>query len=126
MNNNIINILNKISFVVLGAVLTAAIFIFLFSGLWKYRALNKALDDVSRADYDVSAYNCVDFSKDAVAVLDSKNINSNIVVIKEDPNSSKTHTVIGVWIDPQNGQFVSGAKYVGEYNELKTKFGWAK
>lgn len=126
MNNNIINILNKISFIILGAVLTAAIFLFLFSGLWKYRALNKAIEDVSRSDYDITTYNCVDFSQDAVTKLKSRNINSNVVVIKQDPNSSETHAVIGIWIDPQNGQLVSNSEYVGDYTNLKTKFGWAK
>jgi len=126
MNNHTINILNKISLVILGALLASAIFLFLFSGLWKYRAINKALEEVSKPAYNVTAYNCVDFSRDAVATLEAKNIDSNIIVIKEDPTSSNTHAVIGVWIDPQNGQFVSNAQYVGDYSELKNQYGWAK
>ena len=120
------NILNKSLFALLGAGVTAAVFLLLFSGLWKYRALDAALKAASKPSYNSSTYNCVDFSKDAVAKLEADNINSNIVVIKQDPNSPKTHTVIGVWIDPQNGQFVSGAEYVGAYNELKSQYGWAR
>lgn len=120
------NILNKSLFVLLGAGVSTAVFLVLFSGLWKYRALDSALKSASKPDYDLSTYNCIDFSKDATKKLESENINSNIVVIKQDPNSSKTHTVIGVWIDPQNGQFVSGAEYVGEYTELKNQYGWAR
>jgi len=120
------NILNKSLFVLLGAGISVAVFLVLFSGLWKYRALDTALKAASKPDYDSATYNCIDFSKDAAKKLEEDNINSNIVVIKQDPNSSKTHTVIGVWIDPQNGQFVSGAEYVGEYTALKNQFGWAK
>jgi hypothetical protein len=120
------NILNKSLFALLGAGVTFAIVLILFSGLWKYRALDTALKAASKPDYNSSTYNCVDFSKDAVSKLKTNNIESNIVVIKQDPNSPKTHTVIGVWIDPQNGQFVSGAEYMGEYNELKNQFGWAR
>lgn len=126
MKHDTIQLLNKLSLIVLGAVITAAIFLFLFSGLWKYRELNKTLDQVSKANYDITAYNCIDFSLDAVDTLKSKNINSNVVVIKKDPNSKQTHAVIGVWIDPQDGQIVSGSQYVGDYSELKNQFGWAK
>lgn len=118
------NILNKSLFVLLGAGIAVAVFLVLFSGLWKYRALDTALKAASKPNYDLYTYNCIDFSKDAKAKLEADNINSNIVVIKQNPNSPKTHTVIGVWIDPQNGQFVSGAEYVGEYTTLKNQFGW--
>lgn len=124
MKSNITKILYKLLLILLGAGISTAVFVILFSGLWKYRALDQTLKETIKASYNITEYNCVNFSEDAVTQLRSHNINSNVVVIKQNPTDSKTHAVVGVWIDPQNGKLVSNAEYVGDYTELSNKFGW--
>ena len=120
------NILNNLLFVLAGIGIASAVFLILFSGLWKYRAIDQVMNETKKSNYDLTAYNCINFSKDAVLKLQSKNINSNIIVIKEDPTKAETHAVIGIWLDPQNGNFITNSEYVGDYTELKSQFGWAR
>lgn len=117
--------LSRVLYLAIGAGIASAVFLILFSGLWKYRALENAIESAGEHKYDIASYNCVDFSQDAQEQLKSENIGSNVVVIQKDINSKTTHAILGVWIDPQTGEFVSDSKYLGDYNELKNQFGWA-
>jgi hypothetical protein len=115
--------INKFTYVLLGAVIASSFLVFYFHGLFKYFPLEKTLQKASSKQYDYSNYNCVNFSKDAVSMLHNQGIGSNIIVIQKQ-NSNNTHALISVWFDPQTGKMVSVENYIGEYNELKNKFGW--
>lgn len=119
------NVWQNLSLVILGAALATEIFLYLFFDLWQYQKIDQAVKAADKREYDVLEYNCVDFSQEAVQNLKNQNISSNIVVIKQDPSSPDTHAVICIYIDPQTGEIVSGAEYVGLYNELKTQYGWS-
>lgn len=108
---------------VLGAVVASLLFMIAFSDLWKYRKLDQVLKQTGTKAYHEENYNCVDFTTEAKSKLSEKNIASNIIVVKKDENS--THALISVWFDPQTGEFAEKSDYLGDYNELKNKFGWA-
>jgi hypothetical protein len=81
--------------------------------LYKYVPLDNVLQEMSKREYDLENYNCVNFSKDAQLKLKNKNINSTIIV---GTNGTKyDHAYLGVWIDPINGEFVQGYNFKEVY-----------
>lgn len=117
--------IEKTAIFTLGVLVASFVFIYLFSDLWKYRALDQTIKQASAHEYDVIDYNCVDFSNSAVSLLKNQNIEANTVVIKS-ADSTGTHAVVSVFIDPQTGQFVTNASYLGNYNDLQNQYGWAR
>ncbi len=98
----------------IGVVVTSLVCVYLFHGLYKYRSLEDALEEVSQHPYDEFTYNCVNFSQDAVKQLQENNISSSIIIGYKE-GETFNHAFIGVWIDPQTTEFVT------EYNYIKTK-----
>jgi hypothetical protein len=90
----------------------------------KYQILEDDMAVISKRTYDREKYNCADFSRDLVALLKNDGILANVAVIKRpnDPDG-EYHAVVGVWFEPQSGEFVAEGRYVGELNELKAR-GW--
>ncbi len=78
----------------------------------KYSPIVEVMDEVQKHDYDINTYNCVDFSRDAQRRLKEKGIGSTLIVgYKKD--SPVNHAYIGVWIDPQTGEFVNDYNFYG-------------
>ncbi len=122
----LLKVIKNLTIFFLGFFTAIILVLYFFSDLLKYREVEATLLEIQKNKYDPETYNCVNFSQDAVKSLKQKNIESNVVVIKQ-PGQQTGHAVIGLWIiDPQNGEFINGADYIGDYDQLKKKLGWSK
>ena len=82
--------------------------------LQKYRPLENVLKEMAEKDYDIDNYNCINFSKDANEKLIYQGINSSII-IGENDNKEYTHAFLGIWIDPQTGNYVTDYTFKDVY-----------
>lgn len=83
--------------------------------LYKYVPLDNVLQEMSKREYDLENYNCVNFSKDAQLKLKGKGINSTIIVGTR--GTKYDHAYLGVWLDPQTGEFVQEYQFKSLYEE---------
>jgi len=125
MKINYLNFIEKTCYILIGSLLAILVLYSLFGDLLKYQPVENSLNQLKDSQYDNIHYNCVDFSHEAQVNLKNNNINAQTIVIQK-PSEADTHAIISIWLDPQTGQFVSDGTYVGQYSELKTKYGWAK
>lgn len=92
--------------------LLSLITLFLAINLFNYYQLALVLNEVSSREY-TEGYKCLDFSKDLQRELNNIGIQSEIV-IGESPETAKQpkveHAWIGLWIEPQTGQFTKDYK----------------
>jgi len=83
-------------------------------GLFNYYQLNTVLNRVSSREYTEN-YKCLDFSRDLQRELRKIGIQSEIV-FGESPETAKQpkiiHAWIGIWIEPQTGQFTNNYQKV--------------
>ena len=125
MKINYLNLIEKTCYILIGSLSAVLVLYLLFGNLLKYQPIENSISGLNDSQYDNINYNCVDFSQEAQANLKNNNINAQTIVIQK-PNDTNTHAVISIWLDPQTGQFVSDGTYLGQYSELKTKYGWLK
>ena len=83
--------------------------------LQKYRPLEKVLEQTKSHPYDAQAYNCLDFSKAAQSLLTVQGIESSIITGNN--GSSTNHAYLGIWMDPQTGEFITGYQFRGVYGQ---------
>lgn len=81
-----------------------------YNYLGKYIPLEFALQEIKKHSYS-DDYVCSDFSRDLVNELKDKGIQAEIE-IGESPKTAKQddvrHAWVGVWIEPQKGEFTNG------------------
>lgn len=77
----------------------------------KYKPVEEMFKQLSTRPYDATDYNCVNFSEDGREMLKKNGIESSIIV--GDDGSGTFHAYLGIWMEPQNGDFVTGYDFVG-------------
>lgn len=123
MKINYLGLIEKTCYILIGSLSAVLVLYLLFGNLLKYQPVENSISTLNKSQYDSINYNCVDFSHEAQTNLKNNNVNAQTIVIQK-PNEENTHAIISIWLDPQTGQFVSDGTYVGQYSELKTKYGW--
>lgn len=122
MTINFNRLIIYLGLILTGGLIVLFLVLYFYGDLLKYQNLDMVLKTTSQNQYN-SSYNCVNFSQDAVEKLQQEGISSNVIVI-ENPSGDGTHAVISVWFDPQTNSFVPQTEYLGDYQVLKTLYGW--
>lgn len=76
--------------------------------LRKYEKFDRAMSEATKHQYDKKTYNCLDFSNDARQKLKELGISSSIIAGVPADDKLTRHAFIGVWFEPQTGEFMQG------------------
>ena len=103
MKNKTIYVLNKFAvWMIVIVFIMMFVYLFYFSfmmlRLEKYIPLDNAMREIAKQQYNEETYNCTNYSADLVSKLKTKGIQAEVV-------SSNTHAWVGVWFEPQTGDF---------------------
>ena len=109
--------IEKILFILIFFILGALCSEYRNRDLQKYIPLEQALQQIADHPYDFDNYDCLDFGKDGINVLTSQGIQSSIIVGYKEDDLKIQHAFLGIWIEPQTGNFTNNYTFERIYDK---------
>ena len=109
--------IEKILFILIFFILGAIYSEYRNRDLQKYIPLEQSLQQISNHEYDYNEYDCLDFSKEGRKILTSQGIESSIIVGYKEDDPDTQHAFLGIWIEPQTGNFTNNYTFERIYDK---------